>query len=241
MLITTILLFLFLPLYIWSQDSIKGNVVVEEKLEVPKDTVYIYKPIVEEEITKTYNEILNKTNAQLSLWWNPYGVLIGSLGVLFTIMAIIFAIIIFRQSREYKEIIRKSIAEHGNVLDKMVAEREKQFKIMEANYDKTLAEYQKKLKTAKEGEKKDIEAFIQTIEKQKESFETQVKPKIVFPEYNNLSTLSSFGLYKPFHKCSSCGFGYQIGDSPLGLRGGLAYGLNRTITCPKCGNIEEYR
>ena len=51
---------------------------------------------------------LEKTNQQLGLWTNPYGIMIGVLAVLFTILTIIAAVIIYRQSKDYKERIQKA-------------------------------------------------------------------------------------------------------------------------------------
>ncbi len=53
-----------------------------------------------------YIQILEKTNQQLGLWTNPYGIMIGVLAILFTILTIVAAVIIYRQSKDYQERIR---------------------------------------------------------------------------------------------------------------------------------------
>ena len=70
-----------------------------------------------------YVAILEKTNQQLSLWWNPYGIFVGALGALFTAGAVVAAYLIFRQSREYRATIDAAIADYRVVLDALLAER----------------------------------------------------------------------------------------------------------------------
>jgi len=73
----------------------------------------------------------------------------------------------------------------------------------------------------------------------------------VWPEYifNNSSVINA----SPYHKCSHCGYGYKIAGSILdcytrvsnpssltALSGWGGLRANRLISCPKCGNTEEY-
>lgn len=57
--------------------------------------------------TQNYIEILEKTNAQLSLWYNPYGLMIGILTLLVAVLAIYFAYILYRQGRDYQDFLEK--------------------------------------------------------------------------------------------------------------------------------------
>src|SRR5216683_5279708 len=50
-------------------------------------------------LDSVYVRLLERTNQQLSLWWNPYGIMVAALGALFAVLAIVAAFIIFRQSR----------------------------------------------------------------------------------------------------------------------------------------------
>lgn len=62
--------------------------------------------------TQLYITLLEKTNQQLSLWSNPYGVLVAVLSFLVAFLAIVAAFILYRQSREYREIYQKALKEY---------------------------------------------------------------------------------------------------------------------------------
>lgn len=57
--------------------------------------------------TQDYVSVLEKTNQQLSLWYNPYGLMIGILTLLVALLAIYFAYILWRQSRDYKDFLEE--------------------------------------------------------------------------------------------------------------------------------------
>lgn len=82
------------------------------------DTVYINNKDI---VNQHYLGILEKTNEQLSLWFNPYGVLIGVLGILFTVLAAVAAIIIFKQSKENKDLVKTFLLETEQKLDVLIA------------------------------------------------------------------------------------------------------------------------
>ena len=67
-------------------------------------------------VTQQYITLLEKTNQQLSLWSNPYGVLITILSTLFTVLTVVAAVIIWRQSREQKEAFREALTNYENGL-----------------------------------------------------------------------------------------------------------------------------
>jgi hypothetical protein len=54
-----------------------------------------------------YIEILEKTNQQLGLWTNPYGVMVGVLSFLVGLLAIGVAWMIWRQGKEFREQFEK--------------------------------------------------------------------------------------------------------------------------------------
>src|SRR3989344_565750 len=55
--------------------------------------------------TQNYINVLEKTNLQLSLWYNPYGLMVGVLTLLVALLAIYFAYILYRQGRDYKDFL----------------------------------------------------------------------------------------------------------------------------------------
>lgn len=225
--------FWIFSLCIFSHNQLENNHIVDNELIVVQDTVNINTQLTDEEITKVYQEILEKTNAQLNLWWNPYGVMIGSLGVLFAILTIISAVIIYRQGKDYKEIIHDSVKRHQSVLDDMIREREKQFKILEANYAKSILELEEKSKVLNDNN--DIKPIIELLQKQKESLDTQLKSTIVTPKIDTL-TMAPGGGFLKHHTCSNCGYGYYVNDSPAV---GSLRAFGSTIECPKCKNVEK--
>jgi gas vesicle protein len=239
-----LLVSLLFPIIVFAQKPASGS---ERKPIIQKDTIYIIKQMPDDKMVKYYQEILEKTNAQLSLWWNPYGVLIGLLGVLFTILTIIAAVVIYRQSKEYKELINESLSKHETVLGQLITERNQQLKNIETNLSNTITDYKEKLKSATDDNKKEINSLIKTLEEQKESIDTQIHASYVVPEQHDqfLTASSLYGIQKKPHRCSKCGYGYFVQSYPydvgmtsvvLGIHG---YG-SKTITCPKCGNVEIY-
>lgn len=64
---------------------------------------------------QNYINILEKTNQQLSLWFNPYAIMVGVLAILFTILTIVAVVIIYRQSREYKDKIEAEKMGSGTI------------------------------------------------------------------------------------------------------------------------------
>ena len=167
-----LLLFLILPFFSQAQDIAKDT--LHSKLSTTtKDTVVIIQR-TDDQTIKNYQQILEKTNEQLSLWSNPYGVIIAALGVLFAVLAIIAVFVLYRQSKEYKDLIHKSLQEHKLALDKLIAEKNNQLEIYYASLDKSIMEYKEQLKTVNEDTQKQIKEFISKLEEQKEYIEMRV-------------------------------------------------------------------
>jgi len=132
------------------------------KLVVYVDTIYSAKQL--DRIEATYIDTLEKTNEQLALWSNPYGIFIAVLGVLFAILAIGFAVVLFRQSRDYKEQVNKLVEDY------LVSSSEKINQIIkELNdlKDEQVKELANQLKNATDETLK--EALSQTMKLKKES------------------------------------------------------------------------
>jgi len=66
--------------------------------------------------TQIYLEILEKTNQQLSLWYNPYGLMIAILTLLIAVLAIFFSYILWKQGKEYKDAFSVFLDEQKKVL-----------------------------------------------------------------------------------------------------------------------------
>lgn len=89
-----------------------------------------------------YRLVLEKTNQQLSLWWSPYGALIATLGTLFAVLAILAAVIIFRQGGEYKRLLeavaKEAMSQHQAAVNALVSEKMKEIDDQSANMRKQL-------------------------------------------------------------------------------------------------------
>jgi len=79
-------------------------------------------PLARERAESLYMSILEKTNSQLSLWWNPYGVMIAALGVLFTVGAISVTLLLFRQSSDYQRKIDQALENQQKILSAYMEE-----------------------------------------------------------------------------------------------------------------------
>jgi DNA replicative helicase MCM subunit Mcm2 (Cdc46/Mcm family) len=184
---------------------------------------------------QTYIDILEKTNQQLNLLYNPYGVIVGALAVLFTALTIIAAVIIYFQSKDYKdkmeedrknydERIRRFLASYKEIIE----EENKKSILISEKIDEILKEYKNKLKESSETQKMEIQKAIDRLEIEKLTLKNPitVKPSSTFPYFSALGN--------SLHTCSKCGFGFLVDQSSQ-----YSGVYCPTITCPKCGNTEK--
>lgn len=183
-----------------------------------------------------YTLLLEKTNTQLNLWYNPLILCISLLGVLFTLAAIIFAFVLYRQSSDYKEKLEEDRRENNkniqNYLSKqkdIIAKREKRAEEIEDKINIIIEQYKKQFKSVTASQKEEIKQKIRELESQKINLQTNVESVTVTPE----SSYSDYAGRANFHKCSHCGFGFRVDASSLSMILGMG-----TVTCPKCGSIE---
>ena len=221
---------------------------IKESNLINHDTIYITNNKIDS-TTIYYQTILEKTNAQLSLWGNPYGLMIGALGVLFTCLTILFAFILFRQSADYKNIINQSITKYQVILDKLIKETQDQTKLfLESNderFAEKISEYKKELESATLDQKAILEEKVKQLEIQKNNITEKINKITVRPDityFNNFNT----PLFKnSIHKCSKCSREYQIEDYYI-LGGASTFGsinplgLTKTTKCPYCDQRDIY-
>lgn len=168
-----ILIFLFTPCIAIAQN-VSEDTTIQKQPEIQKDTIIIYRQIPSEDVIKNYEQIIEKTNRQMSLWWNPYGVLIAALGILFAILAIIAAIIIYWQSEGAKKLIGDSLAKYETSLEKLTNEKDNLLKSYKKSTDNLLLEYKEKVKNIKGVGKTEMEEMISKLEVQKSLIDTQI-------------------------------------------------------------------
>ncbi len=182
--------------------------------------------------TQEYVSTLEKTNQQLSLWFNPYGILVGSLAVLFALLAIVATVVIYRQTRDYKEKLDTFVKSYQDVFEKLI----KEWKSKRDDLDKQIQDYQTQLETTKGAQKKTVEDAIEKLKAQKDSVSSQIASTVAaMPSSGGLASV--LGMADKYHKCSQCGFGFMV-TTPNSPLHGVYFGTSR-VACPKCGNIDE--
>jgi DNA-directed RNA polymerase subunit M/transcription elongation factor TFIIS len=82
-----------------------------------------------------YQQILEKTNSQLGLWGNPYSTSVAVLGVLFTVLTIVAATIIWWQSGEHKKMLREEL---DNVINKQRKEALQAIELLKTEKEKEI-------------------------------------------------------------------------------------------------------
>lgn len=186
---------------------------------------------------KNYVEILEKTNQQMSLWWNPYGIMVATLGALFAVLAVIAAVILWRQGSDYRKMIDKSIGEYKKILDALVTDK---IDAMEKRLNDSIEVERQRLVSANSEQKDTIEEKIREMEEKKNqilNFEAgQWIGNVVganLTEHSN-RPISNY-IINPMNTCSKCGHQYDI-QAQLGYPSLI---WPRTVTCPQCGNVER--
>lgn len=108
-----------------------------------------------------YIQILEKTNQQLSLWSNPYGIMVSVLTALFAVLTIISAFIIYRQGRDYKD-----------AMSAFLKEQEEKANNGQKRLDALLVKYEEELIKSSNNHKKEFEDAIRDLQMQKTKIDT---------------------------------------------------------------------
>ena len=187
-------------------------------------------------VESRYGLVLEKTNQQLSLWYNPYALIISSLAVLFTVLAIVATVIVFRQSAEYRRILDAAIAQYTQVLNKFIEDKKVQLDNIEQYFNRKIKEAEENLTTATGAQKKLIEDTIDKLKVERESVKSQIpSTTTAIPLSGSVFAFSQ----DRFHRCTKCGFGYIVKNPLGGLLGAAIYGGKTAAKCPNCGNVDE--
>jgi septin family protein len=108
-----------------------------------------------------YQQILEKTNSQLGLWSNPYGLMVGALSFLVAFLAVAATVFTLWQNNKNKKMVREELEKLFN---------EKQESSLEL-IKKTTEDSEEKLKTASGQQKAELENKIKDLK----NLELQVK------------------------------------------------------------------
>ncbi len=135
--------------------------------------------------TNNYISILEKTNSQLNMWTNPYGLMIGILTILIALIAMGVSIVLWKNSEEQKKRTEKFFSEQEKNAEKLRKEREIEVKLIKKNLNKLIEEYQNKLLTADKDNKKKIEDAINSLKKEEAVIGTYTFPSNLTSSYQS--------------------------------------------------------
>lgn len=189
--------------------------------------------------TRLYISLLEKTNEQLNLLSNPYGFLVSVLSFLVGFLAIAVAIILYRQSREYRQSYKKALKDYEIALQenlkKIGLDAESKIQVLidaktkeVENLTGDTKKEAKKIIDDLKKEKEVIGSRIQFSSIQKNQYEPLLTNQINYPlkfdfDENNKTDWSILGRG---NYCQKCGL-YTGSTGTLVVSGGY---------CSNCGN-----
>ena len=127
-------------------------------------TVAAPAPVSSPRADSLYLAILERTNSQLSLWWNPYGVMIAALGILFAILAIVAALILWRQGKEYRNLVEQMVQQSQAVLNAYLEEKNVQLEAFRHDLSHQVASWKGELDQATGEHREKLEGLIAKVE-----------------------------------------------------------------------------
>jgi len=205
-------------------------------------------------LIQQYTEILKSTNEQLGLWTNPYAIMLAILGILFTLLAIVAAVLIWSQSRDFKKTLNDSINKIINkyevIIKAFIDQKRKDLEKIDKEIKIQIDQYKNELVNANDERKLEIEKEIIELENKSKIVEKEAKSPFVRPfniKKDPLTTSVESFLQVEYdhHICSNCGYGYLVEKTPLfstdyATSPRTSFGLGeKVIKCPKCGNVEK--
>lgn len=184
-----------------------------------------------------YASIVEKTNSQLGLWSNPYGLMVGILTLLMAIGAIVVACLLWKNSKEQREMTKQFFVEQEKLIKEKNKSIEKTQARFQSKFKKLISEYEKRLKMAKGKNEKQIQKAIDELKKEKLSAEAYIRPIVATSPSKTLNTNLDFTPLSSIKKdtvlCSGCGLSFSFCISPQSITS------TGNATCPYCGTINK--
>lgn len=214
------------------------------------ETTIKQSPSSEQVLNQNYITLLERTNQQLSLWSNPYGIMIGILALLFALAAIIVSVYLWwnsrEQRRERKEQADNFFSSLKEIANKNIEEARKQ-------YDELIAAQEKTLKSSTKN-KDELQRALTELKKERANIGTNIG--------NSLGATAAWGTTVPLNNINASGM-YTGGINPstvwatsgptsIGVPLFTATGYNGDINasgmptfsgmpfCPKCNTFCGY-
>ncbi len=208
-------------------------------------------PTQYQEMLGHYLSIVEKTNQQTSLWFNPYGLAVGILTLLVAIGAIVVAWYLWKNSKEQRDLYFSTIESHKKQIEdhyKVLLEEKR------AEVQKVVEDFEKVKDSVTDEKKSEFETLIKeykkkikNLEKQQSTVSSYQEPVKVFYDtiYSLSDSILSLHRQPEIHKmfCSSCKRAFDYSDdsknplsvdyiSPTSLYGaGIS---NKKARCPYC-------
>ena len=200
-----------------------------------------------EDLLNNYVAIVEKTNQQLSLWYNPYGLMVGLLAIIIAVVAIVVSFLLWKNSDEQKKRAKEffdrqeeNLKNRTKTYDRMLADRSEMAEKYEKSFDNLIEEYQKKLANVNETNKEEIarlEQAIDDLSKSKASLGAYAIPEVFVD-----NPLDTYGFANPIHtmSCFGCGKKFQYKNSmnnseSLSATFTSVFVRNKKVICPHCG------
>ena len=185
-----------------------------------------------------YIYFLEKTNQQLSLWYNPYGLMVGIVTLLVALIAMGVAYALWKNSKEQKD----RATQFFNDQEEIIKEKNENVKKMEEKFGDLIKEYEEQLKGATKGKEK-IQKIINELKREQARIGSYMGPVAVSTTISGMEQpFGAFGIYrsKKFMNCIKCGrkFSYYDEGNPYI---NVHTFTTETVYCPFCGakNISQ--
>ena len=201
----------------------------------------IQAPTEYQKMLDAYVSILEKTNAQLGLWSNPYGVAVGILSLFIALIAIFVAFALWRNSKEQKDRIEiffsdqeKNIKEKNKIMNKLI-------KGYELKLENLISKQEEKLKSATKENKIELEKAILELEKEKASIGAYIGSDLSLQSSPATPFVNCFNTKKDMI-CTNCGKSFSYNDDSMNILSlskpvcSLTIG-DKKVYCPHCGAI----
>lgn len=224
---------------------------------VTRDTVISYN--VPPQLMNQYTEILKSTNEQLSLSSNPLAIMIAALGILFTFLTILAAVLIFLQSSDFKRRVQALINRNETLIVDMINKRTEELEAIVLKYTQQIDDKSKDLESLGEiggeqiAKKLALEAEIDELKTKKQTIQNEISKTL---QVDSKYSVQGLNPSKSVHRCNNCGFGWIVDhpspnfgvrgvNGPVGSISGTTHlwGTDKTedkvVVCPKCGNVDN--
>jgi len=132
--------------------------------------------------TSEYIAILEKTNQQLSLWYNPYGLMVAILTLLIAVIAIGVSIALWKHSRDQREKADRFFEEQARI----IKEKNESVKKVEEKLQQLIVQYERQLKDTTIANKKEVQKTIDELRREKATLATYIGPASVYGQPSNV-------------------------------------------------------